>query len=221
MKDYVMSLVRKERAILIFRGISRDRLMDALKVCSRTGVRMAEIPFDASGTVSPEETAETISLVRRTFDGEIEVGAGTVINVEQAKLAHQAGATYLISPDTSAAVIRYANENGLVSMPGAMTPTEISEAYRLGADFVKVFPADSLGLSYIKAIRAPLSHIPMLAVGGVDEKNVTDFLKAGLCGVGIGGGIVKKKAIEAGMLDDFEIACRTLKTAISDFHIEA
>lgn len=220
MKDSVISLVRKEKAVLIFRGITRDRLMDALKICCRTGVRMAEITFDATGKVTPEETAETISLVRRTFDGEIEVGAGTVINVEQAKLAHQAGATYLISPDTSAAVIRYANENGLVSMPGAMTPTEISEAYRLGADFVKVFPADSLGLSYVKAIRAPLSHIPMLAVGGVDEKNITDFLKAGLCGVGIGGGIVKKKAIETGMLDDFEIACRTLKAAIIDFEQE-
>lgn len=217
MKNDVISLIKKEKAILIFRGITRERLIDALRVCARTGVRLAEITFDATGKVSDEQTAETIALVRRTFDGEIEVGAGTVLRTEQAELARQAGATYLISPDTSAEVIGYAKENGLVSLPGAMTPTEISQAYALGADFVKLFPADSLGLPYIKAVRAPLSHIPMLAVGGVDERNVTDFLATGVCGVGIGGGIVKKKPIEEGRLDELERACRTLKAAIAAF----
>lgn len=214
MKQQVISLIKKERAVLIFRGISKERLIPALQVCCRAGVRLAEITFDATGKVSDDETAEMISLIRRTFDGEIEVGAGTVLTTAQAEFAHRAGATYLISPNTNAEVIRYANANGLVSIPGALTPTEIAEAYRLGADFVKLFPADSLGLPYLKAVRAPLSHIPIMATGGVDEKNVTDFLATGVSGVGIGGGIVKRKAIEEGNLDDFETACRTLKNAI-------
>ena len=76
-----------------------------------------------------------------------------------------------------------------------MTPTEIVAAYSFGADFVKVFPADTLGLPYIKAVRAPLSGIPMLAVGGVNEKNVSDFLATGISGVGVGSNITKRDLI--------------------------
>lgn len=101
-------------------------------------------------------------------------------------------------------------ELGAVSMPVAMTPSEIVDAYEAGADFVKVFPADSLDLSYIKA---PLSHIPMLAVGGVNENNIADFLATGICGVGVGSNIVKKSLIDSG---DFSAI-----TALSCAYVEA
>ena len=86
----------------------------------------------------------------------------------------------------------------MVSIPGALTPTEIMTAHRSGADFVKLFPAAQLGIPYIKAITAPISHVKLLAVGGVNETNVAGYLSAGLCGAGIGSNLANKKWIEAG-----------------------
>lgn len=86
----------------------------------------------------------------------------------------------------------------MISIPGAMTPSEVMTAYHSGADYVKIFPAADLGTSYVKAIRGPISHIPMMAVGGIDSSNAADFLKAGICALGVGGTLVDKKAIDAG-----------------------
>jgi len=86
----------------------------------------------------------------------------------------------------------------MVSIPGALTPTEIQNAHRYGADFVKLFPITSMGSAYIKAVKAPLSHIQFLAVGGIDENNMSEYLRAGVCGFGIGSNIVDKKLVEAG-----------------------
>ena len=94
----------------------------------------------------------------------------------------------------------------MVSMPGALTPTEIVSAYDMGADIVKLFPAGELGLGYIKAVRGPLKHIPMSAVGGVKPENVKDFLNAGVCGFGVGGQLVLSKAVKSG--DDAAIEAR-------------
>ena len=88
--------------------------------------------------------------------------------------------------------------NPTMAMPGAMTPTEIEYAHECGAEYVKLFPAANLGTDYVKAVRAPLSHIKLLAVGGVSEKNFADFLKAGMCGAGVGGNLANRKWIEAG-----------------------
>ena len=86
----------------------------------------------------------------------------------------------------------------MVSMPGALTPTEVMQAHRAGADFVKLFPIGNLGVSYAKAVMAPISHVKLLAVGGVNENNVAEFLKAGMYGAGIGGNLANKKWIDAG-----------------------
>ena len=154
-------------------------------------------------------------MLCREFEGRLCIGAGTVMNVKQAKLAAKAGAKYLISPNFNKSVIRFANKNGIVSMPGAMTPTEIVDAYDTGADFVKVFPADSLGLGYLKAVKAPLSHIPLIAVGGVNENNISDFIAAGLDGVGVGSNIVKKSMIEQGDLEGITALARAYTAAIN------
>jgi 2-dehydro-3-deoxyphosphogluconate aldolase/(4S)-4-hydroxy-2-oxoglutarate aldolase len=97
-------------------------------------------------------------------------------------------------------------------MPGALTPSEIQSAHRAGADFIKLFPIDNLGVSYLKAVKAPLSHIKFLAVGGVDENNMSTYLKAGVCGFGIGSNIVKKDLIEKG---DFDAITKLAKKYVS------
>ena len=98
-------------------------------------------------------------------------------------------------------VIKKTKELDMVSMPGALTPSEIQNAHRYGADFVKLFPITNMGIEYVKAIKAPLSHIKLLAVGGINEKNMNDYLKAGVCGFGIGSNIVNKKLIDSGDYD--------------------
>ena len=124
-------------------------------------------------------------------------------------LACEAGAKYIITPNVNTDVIRYANSLGMVTMPGAFTPSEIEEAHRAGADFVKVFPAGQLGTDYIRAIKAPLNHIALLAVGGVNENNLKDFLNAGVVGFGIGGNLVNQEWIKNGQFDRIAELART------------
>ena len=128
-------------------------------------------------------------------------GAGTVTSLEMVELAKNAGARFIVSPDTNEAVIRATAAAGMVSMPGALTPTEIVTAHACGADFVKLFPAATQGIAYLKAITAPLNHIRLLAVGGVTEKNAADFLAAGAVGLGVGGNLVNKSWIASGEFD--------------------
>jgi 2-dehydro-3-deoxyphosphogluconate aldolase/(4S)-4-hydroxy-2-oxoglutarate aldolase len=126
------------------------------------------------------------------------IGAGTVLNLEMAKEAADAGAEYILSPNLNEAVIYFAQERGIDVWPGTMTPTEIVRAYEAGAQAVKVFPMGSLGLNYLKEIRAPLNHIPMIATGGVDLHNIHEFLEAGAIAVGIGGNLIDKKHMQTG-----------------------
>jgi len=198
MREQVIADIRAHKIIAIVRGVTGEALVSTAEALYEGGIRLLEITFDQTGKVSATETADMIRTLCHRFAGKLRIGAGTVMTAEQVAVAVKAGAEYMISPDTSEAVIKATLTAGAVSIPGALTPTEVAVAYGYGADFVKLFPAGELGLSYIKAIRAPLAHIPMLAVGGVNEDNLSDFLGAGLAGVGIGSNIVDKKLIEKG-----------------------
>ena len=116
----------------------------------------------------------------------------------------------------AAEVIRRTRELGMVSLPGAMTPTEVMTAHRAGADFVKLFPASNLGTAYVKAVRAPISHVKLLAVGGINEDNVADFLHAGMVGAGVGGNLANKKWIEAGEFEKITETARKLLDAVKN-----
>lgn len=193
---HVIDAIRQYKLISIVRGLEKDELLKAAEALYEGGVRLLEVTFDQSGKIPDSVTAENIRLLRKTFEGRLFIGAGTVMNESQVLAAKEAGAEYIISPDVNEAVIKKTKELGMVSIPGALTPTEVVSAYTYGADFVKLFPAGDIGLSYIKSIKAPLSHIPMLAVGGVTIGNIRDFLDAGLSGVGIGSAIVNKSLIK-------------------------
>ena len=161
------------------------------------GIRLLEITYSADKSVSDTDTAESIRALAEHFEGRMFIGAGTVLDETQVELTKKAGGMFIISPDVNENVIKKSVELGLVSMPGALTPTEITTANRAGADFVKLFPITSLGLDYVKAVRAPLSHVKLIAVGGIHDGNMKDYLKAGVCGFGIGSNIIDKKLIEA------------------------
>ena len=189
MKNKTISEILDNKVIIILRGVEREKLIPLLEALYSGGIRLAEITYSADGGIPDAVVANNIRLLSEAFDGRMTVGAGTVLTEEQVRLTAEAGGKFIISPDTNEAVIKESVRLGLVSIPGALTPTEAQSAHSYGADFVKLFPISSLGPSYIKAITAPLSHIRFLAVGGVNERNVGDYIRAGAVGVGIGGSL--------------------------------
>ena len=124
------------------------------------------------------------------------------MTVEQTQAAKDAGATFILAPNVNFSVLEKARALGMGTVPGAMTPSEIAGAYEAGADVVKLFPAGELGIGYLKAVRAPINHIPLIAVGGVDHKNIGDFIRAGAIGAGIGSNIVNNRLIAEGRFQE-------------------
>jgi 2-dehydro-3-deoxyphosphogluconate aldolase/(4S)-4-hydroxy-2-oxoglutarate aldolase len=201
MRNRIIDTVDAEKLIVIVRGVERDSLIPLAEAMYKGGVRLLELTYSANRKTPDSETADRIRMLAEHFDGRMLIGAGTVLTEKQVELTHNAGGLFIISPDVNPAVIKRTRELGLVSMPGALTPTEIMTAHNVGADFVKLFPIDTFGTDYVKAIRAPLSHVKMLAVGGVNLNNIADFKKSGISGFGIGSNIVDKKLLAQG---DFE-----------------
>ena len=153
--------------------------------------------YDSCRNPTDEVTAQRIARLVRCFPG-MHIGAGTVLTERQAELTAQAGGRFIISPDTNPDVIRRTRELGLVSIPGALTPSECTLAHRSGADFIKLFPCGEMKPSYLRALAAPLSHLRFLAVGGVNENTLADYIKAGALGIGVSSGIADKAKIQAG-----------------------
>ena len=198
LKNEILKSIKENKIIVIIRKVKKDLLMPLADALYEGGIRLMEVTYCGDGTFSEEETAENIRMLTEYMKGKMFVGAGTVLTEKQVEMTKNAGGSFIISPDTNPDVIKKTCSLGMVSMPGALTPTEIVAAHRAGADFVKIFPAGDFGTSYIKAVRAPLSHIPMLAVGGVDENNLSEYFAAGISGIGVGSGIIKNKLLESG-----------------------
>ena len=197
-REEIIQDVEKNKIIAILRGFNREQLIATVEAMEKGGIRMVEVTFDQTGTISDETTAANIRLLKEKFAGRVRVGAGTVMTEQQVEYAYQAGAEFIISPDCYEPVIRKTRELGMVSMPGALTPTEAANAHRYGADFVKLFPNSEMKISYFKALSAPLAHIKFLAVGGVDAQNLKEYLAAGAKGVGVATAIANCKEILAG-----------------------
>ena len=198
MKNQVIDRILKEKIVVIVRGIDSDKIIPLAEAMYEGGIRALEITYNASNMAENTLVAGNIKKLVDHFGDRMIIGAGTVLTTEQVELTKAAGGTFIISPNAKEEIIRKTCELGMVSIPGALTPTECVDAYDAGADFVKLFPITNLGSSYVKAMKAPLSHIRFLGVGGIDENNMEEYLKAGVCGFGIGSNIVNKKLIEAG-----------------------
>lgn len=198
MRDIIIQKVLDKKIVAIVRGVYGEDCVNLAKALYAGGVEMMEVTFDQSKPEAYSRTSDTIAMLVDQMGDKMIFGAGTVTSLETLELARLAGAKFVVSPDTNEAVIKATVAAGMVSMPGAMTPTEILTAHEYGADFVKVFPTSGLGASYIKAVCGPINHVRLLAVGGVSEKNVAEFLKAGCVGAGVGGNLVNKEWIKNG-----------------------
>ena len=197
-KAEIEKSVREGRIVAIIRGFAPDTCLRLAEAYAKGGIRLVEVTFNQKAPETWRDTAAAIRAIRERFAGAVRVGAGTVLTEEQLSMCEQAGGEYMITPNVDVALIRECVKRGLVAMPGALTPSEAVAAHDAGASFVKIFPAGSLGPGYVKAVMAPLSHIPFLAVGGVGPDNVADFIKAGCVGAGVGGNLTNREWIAAG-----------------------
>lgn len=215
MKSKVIEAIEKEKIVVIVRGVAKEKLIPLCEAMYKGGIRLLELTFDASKKISDSETAENIKMIAENFSGRMFIGAGTVMEESQVELTKNVGGSFIISPNTDKAVIKRTAELEMVSMPGALTPSEIKLAHDYGADFVKLFPADSFGPGYVKAVKAPLSHIKIIAVGGVNVENIEAYLKAGASGFGIGTNIVDKELINNGRYDEITVLARKYVEAVN------
>lgn len=193
-----MKRLYEKKIIAIVRNVAPEKLLPLAHALYAGGISMLEVPFAQNDSEGIRHTAEAIRTLTEKTAGKMEIGAGTVLSREQLFAAADAGASYVISPNVNGELIAETKRLGLLSFPGALTPTEIVRAWNAGADAVKVFPAGNMGTAYFQALRAPLSHIPMIAVGGIDEQNCGEFLKAGAVGLGIGGKLINRVWITDG-----------------------
>lgn len=201
MRKEIIQKVLEKKIIAIVRGVYGADCVKLAEALYAGGIELMEVTFDQSKPEALSQTSDTIRQLNTCMGDKMAIGAGTVTSIEMLELAKNAGAQFVVSPDTNEEIIKATVAGDMVSMPGAMTPTEILTAYKYGADFVKVFPTSNLGASYIKAIRGPINHVRLLAVGGVNEKNIGEFIKAGVDGAGVGGNLVNKDWIKAGEFD--------------------
>jgi 2-dehydro-3-deoxyphosphogluconate aldolase/(4S)-4-hydroxy-2-oxoglutarate aldolase len=162
---------------------------------------------------------EILQAARQRWDGKALVGAGTVLNAQEAQAVIDAGAQFVVSPILDAGMVETALRANVPPIPGVFSPTEIVTAYRLGAPVVKVFPAVTLGTAFFKEMKAPLPQIPLMAVGGLNAHNAAEYLHAGADMVGVGGALFPKAAILAG---EFEGVAQTAEAlaALSHLHIQ-
>jgi 2-dehydro-3-deoxyphosphogluconate aldolase/(4S)-4-hydroxy-2-oxoglutarate aldolase len=209
-REQLIQKVLDKKIVAIVRGVYDEDCVNLARALYAGGIEMLEVTFDQSQPQLLERTSNTIRRLVEQLGDKMLFGAGTVTTVEMLELAKQAGAKFIVSPDTNEAVIRATVAAGMISMPGALTPTEVVTAHAWGADFVKLFPAGSMGAGYVKAVTAPLNHIRLLAVGGINEKNVAEFIAAGAVGVGVGGNLVNKTWIKNGEFDKLTATAREL-----------
>lgn len=179
--------IKKRAVVAVIRGASVKTIIPIAKALKEGGVTALEITMETPKALSVIEKAADM------FGEEMFVGAGTVLDAETARAAILSGAKFVFSPTVRKETIDMTKRYGVISVPGAFTPTEILTAYEYGADCIKVFPAGSVGPDYFKNIAGPLPHIPLMPTGGIDIGNAKDYIAAGAVAVGVGSSLVDSK----------------------------
>lgn len=180
--------IYQNKLVAVIRGAKGEDIFSIAEALKKGGINILEITAETPDVVS------LIGEVRAQFsDDEVTVGVGTVLDPETARAAIMSGAEFIFSPTGNLETIRMAKRYGVVSIPGAMTSTEILTAYENGADIIKVFPANIMGPRYLKNVHGPLSHIPLMPTGGVNLDNIEKYFRNGAIAVGLGSALVNPK----------------------------
>jgi 2-dehydro-3-deoxyphosphogluconate aldolase/(4S)-4-hydroxy-2-oxoglutarate aldolase len=188
-KDSILSKIKTEKVIALIRADSPDGLLDCAKALAAGGLTSIELTMTTPGAIRMLEKASS-ELPDFLF------GLGTVLDAETARAGILAGARFIVTPALRPDVITMARRYSIPVFSGALTPTEIVNAWESGADAVKIFPAEFFGPAYIKSVKAPLPHIDLVPTGGVNPENVGEFLKAGAMATAAGSSLVEAKALK-------------------------
>jgi 2-dehydro-3-deoxyphosphogluconate aldolase / (4S)-4-hydroxy-2-oxoglutarate aldolase len=190
-RKIILEEILKRKAVAVIRVKEPDKLKKVIEAIHAGGVSVAEI------TMTVPNAIQLIEKMTAELDNEIIIGVGSVLNAVVAENAIKAGAKYVVSPILKKEIIDTAHKYNIPAMPGCFTPTEIQYAFELGADIIKVFPADVVGMEFFKAILAPMPHLKLMPTGGVTLTNVGNWLRAGACAVGIGSALLDTEAIKS------------------------
>ncbi|SFP54311.1 bifunctional 4-hydroxy-2-oxoglutarate aldolase/2-dehydro-3-deoxy-phosphogluconate aldolase [Parafilimonas terrae] len=202
-----LSQIFEHKIVAILRGMPPAEITNIANALYDGGIRLLEI------TLNSDDALPAIEQLNHQFKNKMLIGAGTVIDETDAKNAIAAGAAFLISPSLDMQVIKAAKDAGIVSIPGAFTPTEIVAAHKNGADIIKIFPC--LNADYVKNILAPLNFIKVMPTGGIDASNIQTFAEAGAVAFGIGSALVSSKAtVNKTYLETITTKAKQLVTAL-------
>ena len=209
-KTEALDWIKRTKIVPVIRASSPEAAMKVVLALIEGGIDVLEITMTVPGAI------DLIHDVSHEFSDRALIGAGTVYDPDTAAACIGAGARFIVGPCISIPTIKFCNELGILVAPGALTPTEIVAAWQNGADIVKVFPCDAAGgPSYIKSLKAPFPHIPLMPTGGVSLSTAADFLKAGAVAVGAGNSLVDPQLIKEGKFEQLTERSIAFREAIS------
>ena len=210
-RSEIISLLTHPGIIAVVRTDKTDQVPLICEALIAGGVIALEITFTVPNAL------DAIREASRRFGSQALIGAGTVLNATACRDAIVAGAEFVVSPITKLEIAEAAHVADRPVMLGAYTPTEAQAAHEAGADFIKIFPADKLGPSYIKALRAPLPHLKIVPTGGVDLNTAADFLKAGCAALGVGGSLLTAEILKTGHWPELTRLARAYVEIVGNF----
>ena len=212
MPDQTKEALERVGLIPVLRAKSATQGRAVVEAMMAGGVTVVEVTMTVPGAV------DLLKELKKEYGGGLLLGAGTVTTAVQAEATIEAGAEFVVSPSLHPAVIATTKKLSKVSIPGALTPTEVIAAWDAGADYVKIFPCSALGgASYLKALLAPFPHLKLIPTGGVTLQTAESFLKAGARALGIGSDLVNLAAVDAGHPEAITESARSYLRIFSDF----
>jgi len=189
-KQEILEYIEQHKAVVIMRFSDPGLFSPLADAIYEGGVKVIEITMTVPGALS------LIKKARANSSDDLLIGIGSVLDADMTRQAIEAGAQFVLSPVLKREIIKEANVAEVPVMPGAFTPTEIQTAWEWGADIVKIFPANILGMRFLKGIKAPMPHLKLMPTGGVSLTNASDWINAGACAVGVGSALLNKEAIK-------------------------
>ena len=201
-KSELQTLLENPGVIAVVRAKSAEQVLPLAEACIRAGLIAIEV------TMTTPNAFAAIKKARETFGSSALIGVGTVLNAQTARDAISAGAEFVVAPITRAEIAAAANQAGVPVMLGAYTPTEAQSAHEAGADYIKLFPADTLGPAYVKALRAPLPHLKVVPTGGVDLTTIAKWFGAGVSAVGVGSSLISAAILQENRWSELEVEAR-------------
>jgi 2-dehydro-3-deoxyphosphogluconate aldolase / (4S)-4-hydroxy-2-oxoglutarate aldolase len=196
----------RAKVVAILRGDFTGHFERIAQALADGGVTAMEV------TLNSAHALDGIARMKRALGDGFLIGSGTVLSADDARRSVEAGAQFIVAPNTDAGVLTWCVAHDMCAIPGAYTPTEVMNALGMGATLIKLFPAE---LGYFKAVRAPLSHVPFVTTGGVTLENARDFIKAGAVGVGMGSALIGEYVKQPGGMDELRRRAAALMDSLS------